>query len=143
MCMAICTGLSPDISGIGGTTVTGPCQSPARVFSVSNDFCASDGAPGVAEDWARAAGESEIAAAERIKQIIWGFMFISSSNSCLSYLGFRPTDWLGGSVRTQISHCALLYLTTTLTKKQEVSLIFGRTFQAIENKRVIGLLEYL
>src|SRR5580658_1379107 len=30
-----------EISGCGGSTVTGPSQFPARVFIVSKDFCAS------------------------------------------------------------------------------------------------------
>src|SRR5271169_2935171 len=37
-----CIGLPPDISGISGT-VTGPSHSPARVFMVAKDFCASEG----------------------------------------------------------------------------------------------------
>src|ERR1019366_1981896 len=36
-----CIGLPPDISGISGT-VTGASHSPARVFMVVKDFCASD-----------------------------------------------------------------------------------------------------
>src|ERR1700733_10534184 len=34
--------LPPDIAGIS-VTVAGPSQSPARLFKVVNDFCASDG----------------------------------------------------------------------------------------------------
>src|SRR5208282_3912573 len=43
-----CIGLPPDISGISGT-VTGPSHSPARLFMVVKDFCASDGT-GATED---------------------------------------------------------------------------------------------
>src|ERR1035438_7320446 len=33
----------PSISACGGRVVTWPSQEPARVFSLSKDFCASDG----------------------------------------------------------------------------------------------------
>src|ERR1700686_1785453 len=42
-------GLPSDICGISGT-VTGPSHSPARLFMVAKDFCASDGA-GATEDF--------------------------------------------------------------------------------------------
>src|SRR5258708_33461526 len=51
-----CTGLSPQ-SGWGGVAVTGPCQEPARVFSLSKDFCASD--------WVAAASDANALAAIR------------------------------------------------------------------------------
>src|SRR5208282_1414217 len=58
-----CIGLPPDISGISGT-VTGPSHSPARLFMVVNDFCASDGTGATddfcASDWAKAAVQSNI-----------------------------------------------------------------------------------
>src|ERR1700686_3541543 len=41
--------LPPDICGISGT-VTGPSHSPARLFTVVKDFCASDGT-GTTEDF--------------------------------------------------------------------------------------------
>src|SRR5580704_2597595 len=44
--------LAPDISG-ASATVTGPSHSPARLFMVVNDFCASDGT-GVAASTAKA-----------------------------------------------------------------------------------------
>src|SRR6185295_9796199 len=37
------SGLPSFIAGMSGTRVTGPSQSPANVFMVSNAFCASDG----------------------------------------------------------------------------------------------------
>src|ERR1700693_5025296 len=51
------SGLPPDISGISGT-LTGPSHSPARLFRVAKDFCASD-CTGATEDfcvsdWAKA-----------------------------------------------------------------------------------------
>src|SRR5882672_12068911 len=39
----------PSISACGGRVVTWPCQEPARVFSLSKDFCASDCAKATVE----------------------------------------------------------------------------------------------
>src|SRR5579862_9550828 len=51
----IWTGLSEDISGCGGLTVTGPSQVPARVLSWSNDFWASVSARAAVVSSSRAA----------------------------------------------------------------------------------------
>src|SRR6516165_10719977 len=75
-----CTGLSPQ-SGCGGSAVTGPCQVPARVFNVSNDFCASDGAllslDLCASDCAKAMMANNTKTADNIKRE--DFMFNSPS----------------------------------------------------------------
>src|SRR5947209_3163433 len=42
------------ISCCGGSTVTPPSHLPARVFMVSKDLSASEGAAGLASDWANA-----------------------------------------------------------------------------------------
>src|SRR5208282_2726659 len=60
-----CIGLPPDISGISGT-VTGPSHSPARLFMVVKDFCASD--------WEKATVESDSRTTDSIKR--WDFIFI-------------------------------------------------------------------
>src|ERR1051325_5718630 len=39
----------PSISACGGTVVTWPSQAPARVFSLSKDFCASDWAKDIVQ----------------------------------------------------------------------------------------------
>src|ERR1035437_5026771 len=66
-----CIGLPPDISGISGT-VTGPSHSPARVFMVAKDFCASDGTAATedfcASDCAKATVESDIRTTDSIKR---------------------------------------------------------------------------
>src|SRR5579864_7105215 len=47
--MVTWVGLLLFISGMGGTTLTGPSHLPARVFSSSKDFCASDCAKATVE----------------------------------------------------------------------------------------------
>src|SRR6266496_3675984 len=63
------------ISCIGGSTVTGPCHFPAKVFMVSKDFCASDFGAVVfcASVWAKATAVS--ASRTTIKR--WDFMLHS------------------------------------------------------------------
>src|SRR6267143_1523939 len=73
-----CIGLPPDISGISGT-VTGPSHSPARLFMVAKDFCASGGT-GATEDFcrsdcAKATVESDIRTTDSTKRR--DFMFHS------------------------------------------------------------------
>src|SRR5258708_11164280 len=57
----------PSISPCGGTGVTWPFHEPARVFSLSKDFCASD--------WAKARVESDIRKKDSLKRL--DFMFHS------------------------------------------------------------------
>src|SRR5215831_10860960 len=82
------TGLSPQ-SACGGSAVTGPCQVPARVFNVSNDFCASDGAllslDLCASDCAKAMMANNIRTADNIKRE--GFMFDSLSGLTCWFTG--------------------------------------------------------
>src|SRR6266545_4084676 len=73
-----CIGLPPNISGISGT-VTGPSHSPARLFMVAKDFCASG--TGAKEDFcgsdcAKAMVASDIRTADSIKRR--DFIFIIS-----------------------------------------------------------------
>jgi len=72
----------PDISGIS-RAVAGPSHSPARLFKVANDFCASDGTAATEDfcasdfsmsDWAKATVQSDIRTANSIKR--WAFIFI-------------------------------------------------------------------
>src|ERR1700693_13614 len=56
----------PSMSACGGTVVTWPSQEPARVFSLSKDFCASD--------WAKAKVHSDIRTTDSIKRR--DFMFV-------------------------------------------------------------------
>src|SRR3984893_10644895 len=69
--------LAPDISGASGT-VTGPSHSPARLFMVAKDFCASDGAGATedfcASDCAKTTVVSNIRPTNSIKR--WDFMWI-------------------------------------------------------------------
>src|SRR3979411_1460800 len=98
------SGLPPDISGTSGT-LTGPSHSPARLFMVAKDFCASDDI-GAAEDfctsvWAKATVDSEIRTTDSIKR--WDFMFIllkffSLGSGCLTL--FR-----GGQLRLTVPMC--------------------------------------
>src|SRR5437660_11919861 len=63
-------GLQPDISGISGT-VTGPSHSPARLFMVAKDFCASGTRATedfCASDCAKAMVASNIRTADRTKR---------------------------------------------------------------------------
>src|SRR5260370_14525071 len=77
-----CVGLPPDISGISGT-VTGPSHSPARLFTVVKDFCASDGRGATqdfcASDWAKATVATATRTTNSIKRS--DFMFYSPAYS--------------------------------------------------------------
>src|SRR5437016_1361569 len=85
-----CIGLPPDISGISAT-VTGPSHSPARLFMVVKDFCASDGT-GAAEDfcasdWVAAASAARAVAVIKTnttESAMRGFMFMFSLFSLLA-----------------------------------------------------------
>jgi hypothetical protein len=63
-----CIGLPPDIAGISGT-LTGPSHSPARLFMVVKDFCASDG------DWDKATVARDNRTTDSIKR--WCFIIYS------------------------------------------------------------------
>src|SRR5579863_5506240 len=63
--------LAPDISG-ASATVTGPSHSPARLFMVVNDFCASDG-KGAAASAAKAEAATRT---NRTQSAMRDFMFI-------------------------------------------------------------------
>src|SRR5208282_3395808 len=96
-----CIGLPPDISGISGT-VTGPSHSPARLFMVAKDFCASD-VTGAMEafcasdlsmsDWAKATVESDIRTTDSIKRR--DFMFLLLKASLLSGRGSHSHNPVG------------------------------------------------
>jgi hypothetical protein len=58
-----CIGLPPDIAGISGT-LTGPSHSPARLFIVVKDFCASD-STGATEDFCASDGDWDKATVAR------------------------------------------------------------------------------
>src|ERR1700693_5299156 len=57
-----CMGL-PSMSACGGTVVTWPSHEPARVFSLSQDLCASD--------WAKATVESNVRTTGRIRRRVF------------------------------------------------------------------------
>src|SRR5580658_386769 len=85
-----CIALPPDISGISGT-LTGPSHSPARLFMVAKDFCASDSTGATedfcASDWpdcAKATVVRDSKTRDSIKRT--GFIFLLLG---LLYLGSR------------------------------------------------------
>src|ERR1039458_5888354 len=85
-----CTSLF-SISGFRGTLVTRPSQEPARVFSLSKDFCASD--------WAKVRVQSDIRT-NRTEGAMRDFMFSVLLNS--SFLDAVPEAlWrLGATYQT-------------------------------------------
>src|SRR5271169_2730510 len=89
----MCVSLPSDHSGISGT-VTEPSHSPARLFMVVKDFCASDGTGATEDfcvsDWARVTVQSDSRTTDSIKR--WDFMFILLVTSyflCFSARGIR------------------------------------------------------
>src|SRR5712691_3668038 len=79
-----CIGLPPDICGISGT-VTAPSHSPARLFMVVKDFCASD--------CAKARVERHIRTTDSRKR--WDVMFILLKESHF-FFDIGPGLFAGG-----------------------------------------------
>src|SRR5271169_1194849 len=83
----MCVSLPSDHSGISGT-VTEPSHSPARLFMVVKDFCASDGTGATEDfcvsDWARVTVQSDSRTTDSIKR--WDFMFHSPGYFIFSLL---------------------------------------------------------
>src|ERR1700689_406300 len=79
------------ISGLGGCVLTVPSHEPAKVFSLSKDFCASDGcAPDIFSSiWAKASIDTDIRAATNIHRR--DFMFYSPQS--LSRAFAYPLGW--------------------------------------------------
>src|ERR1700758_3314971 len=109
-------GLSPRLSSIFMSVVTGPCQDPARGFSCSNDFWASEktgGSAGLWEsDWAKAPVANKVRAAIGSRRA--DFIGAFSSESIGS-----PESWGITWLAKIRGRSIVLYLTTTLNKKQE------------------------
>src|SRR5438309_1895809 len=96
----------PSIAGSEGTVVTRPSHEPARVFSLSKDFCASD--------WAKATTESNTRAnAESVRRR--NFMVDSP------YI-----VWRGGGRFMSGAFRSLVYLTISLYQMHVVSLSVWR-----------------
>src|SRR5947209_8849704 len=70
-----CSGLMSTFADTGRSVFTGPSQSPARLFMVSKDVCASDFDAGVlgasilwAADWAKVGVETSSRTADSVRQ---------------------------------------------------------------------------
>src|ERR1700734_270052 len=64
----MCTGPLSDMPCIGGSVLTGPSHSPARLLTVLKDACASDGAGVVTVDWECARGQRSNQRAQRVSK---------------------------------------------------------------------------
>src|SRR5437764_15295414 len=86
----------------GRSVVTEPFQEPARVFSLSNDFCASDWA-GLEDFCGSDCAKTPMARNNKKADIVIrsDFIFSFSSNSLQSFL-FSQTSYLLGLMQLQL-----------------------------------------